>query len=114
MSKGSILLLGMAFHDKSKSNERPTRGQGYRDRIRCEALENMDYIVRSLDDKHKCSISKQKKHCEANFADARRMKSSMKEIWSNSTIAYDHVILDYFFSPVSLFSLLLHIFSNFQ
>lgn len=97
----SALILGMAFHDKARS-EQPTRGQGYRDRIRCEALERLNYNVRSLDNKHEEIISKESKHCQANFADARRMKSSMDELWPNRE-QYDHVILDYFFSPVSIF-----------
>jgi hypothetical protein len=95
------LLLGMAFHDRDKS-ENPKRGQGFRDRIRLEALEAMNYAVRTLDDKHQVSVSSQNKHCKANFADARRMKVSMDELWGRDNNSYDHIILDYFFSPVSL------------
>lgn len=43
-----VLLLGMYY---SKENN-PSRGQGYRDRIRCEALENDGYLVETLDNKH--------------------------------------------------------------
>lgn len=94
-----VLLLGMAFYDREKSGN-PSRGQGYRDRIRLEALEQNNYLVRTLDDKHQESISSQNKHCQANFADARRMKASMDLVWRNQNKAYDHIILDYFFSPV--------------
>lgn len=95
--KQKILLLGVAFHDESQSPE-PKRGQGFRDRIRCEALEKSGYLVRTLDDKHEPSISKDGKHCEANFADARRMTSSMDLSWGYDR-DYSHIILDYFFSP---------------
>lgn len=102
MPMKKILLLGMAFHDKNQS-EHATRGQGYRDRIRCEALENLSYVVHTLDDKHDAAISSEKKHCQTNFADARRMASSMDAIWGSDPAnkAYDYIILDYFFSPVS-------------
>ena len=95
---GRVLLLGMAYHDK-KISELPSRGQGFRDRVRCESLENLNYEVRSLDDKHRVDISDSQKHCDANFADARRMKSAMDLMWPENK-DYDHIILDYFFSPV--------------
>ena len=94
-----ILLLRMAYHDKSQS-EHAVRGQGYRDRIRCEALENLGFIVKTLDDKHQVSISLDKKHCHTNFS--RRMRNSMEAMWGKDLQdkTFDHVILDYFFSPV--------------
>jgi len=96
----SSLLLGMVY----SKQDRPTRGQEYRDRVRCEAMENIGYHVRTLDDKH--DDSHLEKHCQANFSDTRRMLESMKVKWER--ISFDFVILDYFFSPVtSLFLLLL-------
>ena len=44
----TALLLGMVY-----SNEKdPITGQMFRDRVRCEAMENLGYIVKTLDDKH--------------------------------------------------------------
>ena len=44
----NILLLGMVF-----SNEQyPNGGQEFRDRVRCEALENLGFNVFTVDDKH--------------------------------------------------------------
>src|SRR5271156_1844796 len=95
-SKPRILLLGVAFFDEDVSPT-PARGQGFRDRIRCESLEKLGYEVRTLDDKHPADISKENKHCETNFADARRMTYSMNHSWGYDH-EYEHVILDYFFS----------------
>jgi len=90
----TVLLLGMVF----ATEVRPTRGQEYRDRVRCEALEDHGFIVRTLDDKH-FDKAKQGKHCKANFCSTRRMLISMAaSMWEGSS--FDHVILDYFFSPV--------------
>ena len=44
----TALLLGMVY-----SNEKdPITGQMFRDRVRCEAMEKLGYIVKTLDDKH--------------------------------------------------------------
>lgn len=108
----------------SKENN-PSRGQGYRDRIRCEALESDGYHVETLDNKHDELLAKEGKlndlyfsfddlfhnvtlvylvgrHCRANFADYKRMHKCMKTIWNldEQQPRYDVIILDYFFSPV--------------
>ena len=44
----TALLLGMVF-----SNEKdPRTGQMYRDKVRCEAMEQIGYVVKTLDNKH--------------------------------------------------------------
>ena len=95
-SKGNVLLLGMFY---SKGFE-PSRGQGFRDGIRCQAVENVGYSVWSLDDKHSATGSEviEGKHCQTNFANARRMAMALRRSWPQ--ILFDHIILDYFFSPV--------------
>ena len=92
-SCGNSLLLGMVF----ATEQRAKRGQEYRDRVRCEAMENIGYGVKTLDNKH--SDTDLDKHCTANFSDTRRMLRSMEAKWEGEV--FDHVILDYFFSPVS-------------
>jgi hypothetical protein len=91
-----VLLLGMVFATELRPNK---RGQEYRDRVRCEALENRGFDVRTLDNKH-CDKDL-RKHCHASFTDFRRMKTNMREKWGETT--FDHLILDYFFSPVRNF-----------
>jgi hypothetical protein len=93
-NEGTALLLGVVF----AKEQRAKRGQEYRDRVRCEAMENLGYDVRTLDNKH--SDSGLDKHCNANFSDTRRMMKSMDAKWNGEK--FDHVILDYFFSPVCL------------
>ena len=88
------LLLGMVFSEEKS----PKRGQEYRDRVRCEALEKHGYAVRTLDNKHTDHNIASGKHCQANFADSRRMLKSMKAKWGKCV--FDEIILDYFFSPV--------------
>ena len=90
-----VLLLGMVYSNETE----PKRGQEYRDRVRCEALETLGYSVKTLDNKHKDDTLTNGKHCTANFADARRMLKSMNTRWEK--ITFEHIILDYFFSPVS-------------
>lgn len=94
------LVLGMVYSTETK----PKRGQEFRDRVRCEALETLgDYEVFSLDNKHngmdltECQTGK---HCQTNFCDARRMVASVEEHWGYN-MKFDVIILDYFFSPVS-------------
>ena len=101
---GSALLLGV-FHsrkfDDRVAGKEPNRGQLFRDGVRSKALEDAGYIVRSLDDKHQEVVKRGDEiHCTANFADARRMLKALKSSFGESTI-FDHIILDYFFSPVS-------------
>ena len=93
------LLLGMVYSEE----EEPKRGQEFRDRVRCEAMEELGYSVFTLDNKHDDTPLKSGKHCTANFADARRMFMSMKSRWEHmmaGSVQFDHIILDYFFSPV--------------
>lgn len=78
----------------------PSRGQGYRDKVRCEALERKGYMVESLDDKHVEELAKEQRHCRTNFSDIRKMVKKMKDVWSiDGNPRYDVIILDYFFSP---------------
>jgi len=44
-----ILLLGMVYSQEMTPKQ---RGQEYPDRVRCEALENLGFIVHTVDDKH--------------------------------------------------------------
>lgn len=90
----AALLLGMVYSEEFE----PKRGQEYRDRVRCEALEELGYSVYTLDNKHKDTVLGHNKHCQANFADARRMFRSISTRWGD--VQFDHIILDYFFSPV--------------
>lgn len=92
----NVLLLGMVFAHQATE---PKRGQEFRDRVRCEALKNLGYNIFTLDDKHEDAVIEE--HCRANFADTRRMMQSMKTKWEK--VHFDHIVLDYFFSPVSPF-----------
>lgn len=99
----TCLLLGV-FHsrkfDDRIAGREPNRGQGFRDGVRSKALEDTGYIVKSLDNKHSEDVRiGDEIHCNANFADARRMSRALKSTFGND-ISFDHVILDYFFSPV--------------
>ena len=91
----AVLLLGMVFSKEFV----PKVGQEFRDRVRCEALECLGYSVRTLDDKHDDSKLAHGKHCRTNFCQSRRMFKAMAEKWGGSLLL-DHIILDYFFSPV--------------
>ncbi len=95
MTLGNVLLLGMVF----AKEEIPNRGQEFRDRVRCEGLEKQSYTVKTLDNKH--SGAGIDKHCQADFADTRRMFRDMRKKWGTEQ-TYSHIILDYFFSPVSI------------
>lgn len=88
----NALLLGMVYSEETV----PKRGQEYRDRVRCIALERLGYNVYTLDNKH--SDVGLQQHCNANFSDCRRMMRSIESKWGN--IQFDGVFLDYFFSPV--------------
>lgn len=98
--KKYALLLGCVYANEFT----PKRGQEYRDRVRCEALERIGYEVYTLDDKHEeTRESVPGRHCKANFSDARRMAMCIRQVWGY-TISFDVIILDYFFSPVSHYS----------
>lgn len=94
-SRSTVLLLGMVF---AHTATEPKRGQEFRDHVRCLALEEQGYQVFTLDDKHEDQDIPE--HCRANFADHRRMISAMQNKWGG--IRFDHIVLDYFFCPVSL------------
>ena len=70
-SKKRCLLLGMFFSKGHFELKKPNRGQGFRDAVRCQALEDQGYHVLSLDDKHSeedvCLTSK--KHCQASMGE---------------------------------------------
>lgn len=92
-----VLLLGMVY----STEKDPKTGQMFRDRVRCEAMENLGYDVKTLDDKHDGSDAQYVrlgKHCETNFANQRRMIKAMQQAWG-SDICFDQIILDYFFCP---------------
>jgi hypothetical protein len=78
----------------------PKRGQEFRDRVRCEALESIGMSAKTLDNKHSI-LDTRGKHCEASFTDARRMLQSISAIWGEPQ--FDYIILDYFFSPVDFY-----------
>ena len=95
----TALLLGMVY---TKGNYLPPRrGQTYRDRVRCEALENSGFDVYTLDDKHDDNGDDMEKHCRTRFTNKRRMMKSIDINWGD--ISFDHVCLDYFFSPVKIY-----------
>ena len=70
-SNNNALLLGKLY---SSHNEKPAKGQPFRDQIRCQAMKKLDYKVFTLDDKHDEINGMNGKHCRANFADHTRMK----------------------------------------
>jgi hypothetical protein len=94
--KENILLLGMVFSDQLA----PTRGQEFRDRARCIQLQRLGFNVCTVDDKHKDDYLFPGLHCNANFNQARGFISQIRGKWGND-VKFSHVILDYFFSPVS-------------
>lgn len=87
------LLLGMVYSTET----RPMRGQEFRDRVRCDALDS-SYKVYTMDDKHDESLATPGRHCRANFADTHRMLKSMEAKWGPEH-SFDMIVLDYFFSP---------------
>lgn len=100
--KKKALLLGMVFakpptRKGNKTAKSAILGQEYRDHIRCKALEK-EYEVYTLDDKHTIDLAKPKRHCRTNFADPRRMITSLYDTWEQG-ISFDCIILDYFFLP---------------
>lgn len=103
----STLLLGVAFINDAEISRtysgKPKRGQEYRDMCRCKGLESLGYSVSTIDNKHDEDRAVRGKHCKASFCDPRRMKLSMTIVFGNRKWRY--IILDYFFSPVSIFLL---------
>lgn len=94
---GNVMLLGIVDTEWNKN----TTGQEARDNLRCGAMKAMKFIIKTIDDKH--SEVNRPNHCQANFCDARRFKMSMTNKWGeNYSYSLDHIILDYFFSPVSV------------
>jgi len=74
----SVLLLGMFYSRGVPEFSEHKRGQGYRDAIRCQSLQEGGFDVLSLDDKHSeeeyyDAEARPGTHCKADFADARRM-----------------------------------------
>lgn len=105
--KKIILVLGMIngdYDDYNIYNQYSIDfGQEYRDYIRILSLVDLGFTVFSMDDKHEPILGK---HCNANFNDSRRMFIKMKTIYPINLKA-NFILLDYFFSPVSI--LLLYI-----
>ena len=52
----------------------------------------------SLDHKHPDDLLPRARHCNANFCYARRFFSQIKAKWGHD-VRFNHIILDYFFSP---------------
>ena len=96
-----VLLLGMVYAKPPPTRTRRGKsailGQEYRDRIRCQALEK-ECDVFTLDDKHTPDLAIEKRHCRTNFADPRRMITTLFDTWEEG-ISFDCIILDYFFLP---------------
>ena len=90
-----ILLLGMVYSQETF----PKRGQEFRDRVRCMALEDLGFYVHTVDDKHDDVSLIHGKHCNANFNNHRSMCRQIKTKWGDDT-KFSHIILDYFFSPI--------------
>jgi hypothetical protein len=91
----SCLLLGVFYTDTFRSAG-PQRGQVFRDGIRTTALQQTGYSVHTLDNKH--IDANARIHCNADFTDCRRMHAAMRKTFGEDK-TFDHIILDYFFSP---------------
>lgn len=106
----SALLLGMVYARPNSGTGNST-GQIYRDRVRCVALEHLDYDVKTMDDKHSGDgdeevenngdfVAEKGKHLRANFADSSRMMKKMIANWGQTEkLKFDLIVLDYFFCP---------------
>ena len=109
------LLLGM-YHSCGTQEcytvDKP--GQGYRDLLRCQALENVGYIVHTCDNKHTEEFVYKKRgrrkkevpvadrpgvHLYHDFADWRRLQTAMAEMPKFNSKPFELILLDYFFSP---------------
>ena len=92
----NALLIGMVY----STNMVPSRGQSFRDRVRCEALETLGgFTVYTLDTNHESSDAKEGRHCQADVNDTRRLDISIRETWGDS-LQFDFIAFDYFYSPV--------------
>ena len=78
--------------------QRPLRGQEFRDRVRCEALDHFGFRTFTMDNKHSAEGALNGRHCTANFADTHRMQKAMDSTWGPD-FSFDLIVLDYFFSP---------------
>ena len=85
-----IVLLGMIYNENEVE---PSRGQGYRDWVRCNMLTTMGWDVFTIDDKH----TSNGRHCNADF-NSRFFKDNIFAEFSQSFGA-SIVMLDYFFGP---------------
>ncbi len=93
---GNVLVLGLADSNWTKQ----ATIQSVRDGLRVKALTKMKFVVKTVDAGH--SDLHLKNHCQANICDARRLKMSMDAKWGNgNNYCLDHILLDYFISPVS-------------
>ena len=76
-------------------------GQEVRDRIRLDGLVSLGFTCKTLDDKHAEERAIEGSHCQASFlSHSYRLKKNLIYKWGH--IEFDVIILDYFFSPVSL------------
>jgi len=95
MVDNNILLLGMVFSDQLI----PSRGQEYRDRVRCLELQKLGFNVYTVDDKHEDDYLFPGKHCNANFNNDSGFLKNIQNKLGND-IKFSHIILDYFFCPI--------------
>jgi len=95
--KENILVLGMVFSEQLI----PTRGQEFRDRVRCVELQRLGFNVCTVDDKHNDDkyLFLPGLHCNANFNQAKGFINKIYAKWGQD-VKFCHIILDYFFSPV--------------
>jgi len=78
----------------------PSRGQEFRDRVRCTELQNLGFNVFTVDDKHnEDDYIHPGKHCNANFNSDRGLLKQLQLKWGDD-IKFIHIILDYFFCPI--------------
>ena len=94
----NVLLLGMVFSDQLT----PSRGQEFRDRVRCVELQELGFNVFTVDDKHADDYNNllfPGKHCNANFNNERGLLNQIQAKWGTD-VKFSHIILDYFFSPI--------------
>jgi hypothetical protein len=66
----NVLLLGMVFSDQLIP---PSRGQNFRDQVRCVELQNLGLKVLTVDDKHEDDYFFPGKQCNGNFNNDRGM-----------------------------------------
>jgi len=117
LESGYALCFAMVY----SKEHRPNTGQPYRDRLRCNALEQLleqqtkktfkvfscdvDHEDHHFEDLRKTSaktgvVVQLEQHINANFNSSRRMFTSMKEKWGD-TIMFDKIYWDWFFCTVS-------------